>query len=127
MPWTHWMQKIAVTALVLVAVFCGGVVAQDNIESKKIDFLISSVEHLTGAKFVRNNSEYDGKEAAAHLRMKLERASGRVQTAEDFIRLCASKSYSTGKPYTIRFSSGETMKSEEFFRKKLKQYTSVER
>jgi hypothetical protein len=45
-----------------------------------------------------------------------------VQTADDFIRLCASKSYVSGKPYMIILSNGKTMKSEEYFRKKLKEY-----
>ena len=114
-----------VTAFVILALFSGAVSAQDNIEKKKIEFLISSVENLKGAKFIRNGSEYDGKEAAEHLRMKLQKAGGKVQTADDFIRLCASKSFITGKPYMIRSSDGKTIKSEEYFREKLKEYYST--
>jgi hypothetical protein len=95
--------------------------AQENIEKKKIEFLISSVENLKGAKFIRNGSEYDGKQAAEHLRMKLQNALV-VETADDFIRLCASKSSVSGKPYMIRLPDGKTIKSEEYFRKKLKEY-----
>jgi hypothetical protein len=114
----------------LIAVFafltlCSGVVsARDTGEIKKIDFLISSVENLKGTKFIRNGSEYTGKEAAEHLRMKLKNAGKRVQTAEDFIRLCASKSYISGKPYMVRTSDGKSIKSEEYFREKLKEYNS---
>jgi hypothetical protein len=54
--------------------------------------------------------------------MKLQIAGGKVQTADDFIRLCASKSFITGKPYMIRLSAGKTIKSEEYFREKLKEY-----
>ena len=117
------MKNILVTAFVILALFTGAVSAQDNIEKKKIEFLISSVENLKGAKFIRNGSEYDGKEAAAHLRMKLQNALV-VETADDFIRLCASQSYISGKPYMIRLSDGKTIKSEEYFRKKLKEYNS---
>jgi hypothetical protein len=117
------MKNILVTAFVILALFTGAVSAQDNIEKKKIEFLISSVENLKGAKFIRNGSEYDGKEAAEHLRMKLQNALV-VETADDFIRLCASKSYISGKPYMIRLSDGKTIKSEEYFRKKLKEYYS---
>ena len=117
------MKNILVTAFVILALFTGAVSAQDNIEKKKIEFLISSVENLKGAKFIRNGSEYDGKEAAAHLRMKLQNALV-VETADDFIRLCASQSYISGKPYMIRLSDGKTIKSEEYFRKKLKEYYS---
>ena len=117
------MKKILVAAFVILALFCGAVSAQDNIEKKKIEFLLSSVENLKGAKFIRNGSEYDdGKAAADHLRMKLKTAGSRVKTADDFIRLCASQSYITGKPYMIRLSNGKTIKSEEYFREKLKEY-----
>ncbi|MGD0169422.1 MAG: DUF5329 family protein [Smithella sp.] len=117
------MKKILVAAFVILALFPGFLRAQDNIEKKKIEFLLSSLENLKGAIFIRNGSEYDdGKAAAAHLRMKLQYAGSRVQTADDFIRLCASRSYITGKPYMIRLSNGKTIKSEEYFREKLKEY-----
>ena len=119
------MKSILISACVILALFSGTVSAQDNIEKKKIEFLISSVENLKGAIFIRNGSEYDGKAAAEHLRMKLKNAGGHVQTADDFIRLCASQSYITGKPYMIRLSNGKTIKSEEYFREKLKAFDST--
>jgi hypothetical protein len=119
-----WVASFVVLAVVL-ALFSGVVNAQDNIEKKKIDFLISSVENLKGAKFIRNGTEHDGKEAAEHLRMKLQNDVGQVKTADDFIRLCASKSYISGKPYLIRSSDGKTIKSEQYFREKLKEYNST--
>jgi hypothetical protein len=120
------MKKILIAAFVILAIFSVAVSARDNIEKKKIEFLLSSVENLKGAMFIRNGSEYDdGKAAAAHLRLKLKNAGGKVQTADDFISLCASKSYFTGKPYMIRFSNGETIKSEEYFREKLKEYCAT--
>jgi hypothetical protein len=115
-------RNIAVTALILVTLLVGMVSAGDDREGRRIDYLISSVERLAGTKFVRNGSEYDGRQAADHLRMKRKRAGGRVQTAEDFIRLCASKSYLSGKPYTIRFADGKTIESEKYFRAQLKKF-----
>jgi hypothetical protein len=118
------MKSIWVTSFVVLALFSGVVNAQDNSEKKKIEFLISSVENLKGAKFIRNGTEHDGKEAAEHLRMKLQNDVGKVKTADDFIRLCASKSYISGKPYLIRSSDGKTIQSEQYFREKLKEYNS---
>jgi len=110
-----WVATFAILALLSVTAS-----AQDHTEKMKIEFLISSVESLKGAKFIRNGSEHDAKDAAGHLRMKLQRAGNRVQTAEDFIRLCASKSYTSGQPYMMRLPDGKTMKSEIYFREKLK-------
>ena len=59
------------------------------------------------------------------LRMKLQKAGSKVQTADDFISLCASKSFISGKPYMIKSSDGKTVKSEEYFREKLKEYNST--
>jgi hypothetical protein len=67
------MKSILVTSFVVLTIFSGAVFAQDNIEKKKIEFLISSVE----------------------------------------------------KPYMIRSSDGNIMKSEEYFLEKLKEYKST--
>jgi hypothetical protein len=119
------MKNISIMACVILALFSVAVRAQDTIEIKKIEFLLSSLENIHGAKFIRNGTEYDGKQAVEHMRMKLKQAGGKVQTADDFIRLCASKSFITGKPYMIRFFDGKTIKSEDFLREKLKEYHTV--
>lgn len=118
------MRNILISTFVILALFFGTVSAQDNTEKNKIEFLISSVETLKGSIFIRNGSEYNGQEAAKHLRLKLQRAGSHVQSADDFIRLCASESYLSGKPYMIRLPHGETVKAEEYFRKRLKEYKS---
>ena len=120
-----FVKNIVVIALAVLVLFAGAVSAQDTIEKKKIEFLISVVENLKGAQFIRNGTEYNGKEAAEHLRVKLQKAGDRVRTADDFIRLCAAKSLLSGKPYMIRSSDGKTIKSEEFFREKIKEYNAT--
>jgi hypothetical protein len=57
--------------------------------------------------------------------MKLQNSGGKVKAADDFIKLCASKSFITGKPYMIRLSDGKTIKSEKYFQEKLKEYYST--
>src|SRR3982750_2509568 len=66
-------------------------------EQQKIQALISSIETLKGAVFIRNGSEYDGKKAADHMRAKLKYAGDKIQTAEEFIDELASKSSMSGK------------------------------
>jgi hypothetical protein len=121
------MRQKLVTAFAFLALLSGVVSAQDPTERKKIEFLIYSVETLKGATFIRNGIEYDGKKAGEHLRMKLRNAGGRVQTADDFIRICGSKSIVTGKPYMIRLADGKTITAEDYFRERLKEYSSAEK
>jgi hypothetical protein len=51
-------------------------------------------------------------------------AGKKVKTAEDFIKYCASKSSITGEPYLMRFADGTTVKSEVYFRDKLKTFAT---
>jgi hypothetical protein len=39
------MRKILITAFVIIAIFSAAVSAQDNIEKKKIEFLIASIQN----------------------------------------------------------------------------------
>jgi hypothetical protein len=89
-------------------------------EQQKIDALIHAVEVLPDAKFIRNGSVHDGKEAAEHLRKKRRYAGDRIKTADDFIVCCASRSSVSGTPYQIRFANGETVDAATFFRAELK-------
>ena len=118
-------SKTIITSLLVALLSLAPILAhaQDPIESIKIQFLITSVETLEGAKFIRNGAEYDALAASKHLRLKLRTVGDKVKTAEDFINFCASKSSLTGAPYMIKFADGTTVKSETFFRKKLKAFT----
>ena len=117
-------SSLIIIAMLLLVALCSGIAwALSDLETRRIDYLIASVETLNGAKFVRNGKEYDGKKAASHLRLKLKNTADKVQSAEDFIEICASKSYLSGQPYLIVFPDGKTMPTGEFFRKKLKGYT----
>ena len=108
--------------MVLISFVVVRAYAQDSREAAKIQYLIASVEALEGAKFIRNGSEYDARSASNHLRLKLKNAGNQVKTAEDFIKFCGSKSSMTGEPYLIRLADGTTVKSEVFFKDKLKTF-----
>jgi hypothetical protein len=107
-------------ALLSLSLIGGYVYAQDSSEAAKIRYLIGSAEALQGVMFLRNGGEYDAGKAADHLRLKLKKAGGRVKTAEDFIRLCGSKSSISGEAYRMRFPDGTNMNAETFFRVRLK-------
>lgn len=78
-------------------------------ETAKINALISHVETLQDATFIRNGSDYSAKNAAKFLRGKWDANKNEIATAKDFIEKAATKSSTTGKPYLIKLKdSGET-------------------
>ena len=97
-----------------------GTVVPHMTEAAKIQALIASVEHLQGATFIRNGSEYDAKAAADHLRQKLDYAGHRIKTAEQFIDKLATSSSMTGIPYKIRYANGTTVESAVYFHEQLR-------
>jgi Family of unknown function (DUF5329) len=111
--------------LVLVLLTMGVPASADpaaDLETRKIEFLITAVATLPGAEFIRNGTAYGAKAAADHLRRKLHAAGSRVATANDFIRVCATASSTTGSPYQIRFEDGRTVTAEAFLRQKLVEF-----
>jgi len=74
-------------------------------EQAKIDALLDRIR-ASDAIFIRNGVEYDGKQAASHLKTKLFFAGSRVQTAKDFVLGVASHSEESGLPYEIRPKEG---------------------
>jgi hypothetical protein len=96
-------------------------------EAQRIEYLIRSVEQLSNAKFIRNGSAHDAQAAADHLRLKLRQAGGRCKTADDFIRVCGSRSSVSGQPYEIEFADGTLLTSEAFLRAKLKELETRKR
>jgi hypothetical protein len=118
------MKSISLVLMVLLSLVSACAYAQDFSETARIQYLIASVEALEGAKFIRNGREHDARSASDHLRLKLKVAGNKVKTAEDFIKFCASKSSITGEPYLMRFADGTTVKSEVFFRDKLKSFAT---
>jgi hypothetical protein len=91
-------------------------------ENARIQYLLASIETLTGAEFIRNGAAYDAQAAADHLRLKLRSAGSRVKTAEDFIVHCATQSSMSGEPYQIRFADGRVISSAAFLHQKLVEF-----
>ena len=94
--------------------------AAEPVEKAKIETLISHIQGLENATFVRNGSDYSGANAAKFLRAKWERHDKEVQTAADFIAKVASASGTSGKPYVIRFKDGKETPCGEYLTALLK-------
>lgn len=87
----------------------------DLSEQGKISYMLDVIG-TSKVIFVRNGVEYSGKEAEAHLQMKLRTAGPAIQTADDFIDKIASHSLITGKPYYVEFPDGSRIESEKWLR-----------
>lgn len=88
-------------------------------ETERIESLIQHVETLEGAVFIRNGEEHDCTAAAKHMRDKWNWKKKEIETAEDFIRVAATKSSMSGEVYRIRFKDGHEEKCGEYLRKQL--------
>jgi hypothetical protein len=88
-------------------------------EKEKIEYLVSHIESMKDATFVRNGKEYDARTAALFLRGKWQTNKDKVRTAEDFIESIASRSSTTGKPYSIRMKNGKEIECGDYLRKTL--------
>ena len=89
-------------------------------EKAKIEALISHIQGLKDATFVRNGSEYSAANAAKFIRAKWERNEKDIKTATDFIAKAASTSSTSGKPYLIRFKDGKETPCGEYLTAQLK-------
>ena len=73
--------------------------AQDSANlATTIKYLLSFVEN-SECTYIRNDKAYTAKEAVSHMKRKYAHFRDDIKTPEDFIRLSASKSLISGKPY----------------------------
>ena len=81
--------------------------AEESLE-QTIDYLLHHIE-TSKVTFIRNGKEHAPAEAVSHIKEKYEYFKEEIKTPEDFIRLSASKSLLTGKPYLVRTPDGKEM------------------
>ena len=89
-------------------------------EKDKINYLLNKVENLDQAKFWRNGSYYAASKAVSHMKLKWRRQSDDIKTAEDFIRLAATKSSLSNRYYKIKFKDGTEKRNCDYLREELK-------
>jgi hypothetical protein len=107
---------------VRVAILAGSMLAAaaDASTADEIQHLLDYIGG-SGCTFVRNGVESDGAAARKHVATKYGYAGNRVRSAEDFIRLAASRSGITGEPYVVRCGSARSL-SEDWLMDELRRY-----
>lgn len=86
-----------------------------------ISYLLSYVEK-SDCIFIRNKREHTAQQAAHHMQRKYDHFKSEIKTPEDFIRLTATKSLISGKPYRVKLKTGEVIASETWLLKALEVY-----
>lgn len=102
-------------ALILIAgmLAANAALAETPVETKaEVTHLLQAVEK-SECRFNRNGSWYDAKSARKHLASKFEYLDKKdlLPTAESFIKLGASASSSSGKPYQMACEGKQPMTS----------------
>lgn len=117
-----------ISLLLLLTLFTSFCYADPVVEQKKIQFLINHIAK-SEVRFIRNGSEYSAKEAASHLKMKLNNAQNSwfapdksKWTAVMFIEKIASKSSMSGKPYQIKLKTGKLVNSGDWLKAALESF-----
>jgi len=69
--------------------------------------------------FIRNGDEHSGKDAAKHMQRKFDHYKKKIDSAERFIELSATKSSMSGKLYQIRCPNEKEVSSKTWLLKEL--------
>ena len=115
----HWRQLNArVLMAMALALGSGALPAATgaNVVDREVAGLMGALE-ASDCQFNRNGTWYDGRRASSHLRRKYQhvRSRGALPDTETFIRLAASRSSVSGKPYRVRCGSEAAMPSQAWF------------
>jgi len=106
--------------IVLLCVFAEATEAGESLE-QTISYLLDYVAK-SDATFIRNGQTHTPQEAVSHIKAKYEHFKNEIKTPEDFIRLAASKSLLTGKPYLVRTPDGRETHLDVWLTDALKEY-----
>jgi Family of unknown function (DUF5329) len=109
-----------VIALIFLSMSAGQMRAAESLD-ESIKFLLDYVAK-SDATFIRNGQKHTPQEAVSHIKAKYEHFKSEIKTSEDFIRLAASKSLLTGKPYLVRAPDGKEIRLDVWLADGLREY-----
>jgi hypothetical protein len=98
------------------------------LRGEQIDTVDKTVLHLidhvaeSGLTFIRNNDRYPAVEAAEHMNKKYQHFRKDINTPEDFIERCASRSLLSGKAYLVINEQNEHVRTSEWLELELADY-----
>lgn len=112
-----------ITVSLIISLFSFSATGQTKTE-EEVQHLLQYISN-SGCIFIRNDIEYPAKEAAQHIQRKYNHMKDRTKTADQVIKYAASESSFSGKPYMIKCSGKEPIKSAEWLTEELMKYRSL--
>lgn len=115
------MRDRAVGLVTILVCSVAAVAATPSARTRfELDSLVAALRN-SGCSFERNGTWHDAGAAADHLQKKREflQGKGRIATAEDFIRLGATGSSMSGKPYLVRCPDAPVVPSRTWLERRL--------
>lgn len=118
---TPYLKSIRLLLLVGLAMVMPVHATPNAQDSATIEYLINYVSE-SDMVFERNFSKYKSDRAASHIRKKYDHFLDDIDSPEEFIELCASKSLMTGSEYNVTDPAGVTIKSRDWLLGELDNY-----
>ena len=107
--------------LASLVVSAGGWSKPPENAASAIQYLLKYVAD-SGLIFIRNSENHDATDAAKHMNDKYQHYQEKIETPEDFIKLCASKSLITGNPYLVIMEDGNQVRTDAWLKRALASY-----
>ena len=123
------MRRAAAIVLIAALTFASSFTLAENVAPR--EDLSQTIRHLldfvanSDCVFFRNGRAHTAKEAAAHIGAKYNYYKHEIKTAEDFIRLAATKSEFSGRPYMVKTADGKEISSAEWLGQALSDYRAA--
>ncbi len=109
----------------ILLLFSFSLFAQDKMHNE-INHLLNYVK-TTQCVYVRNGDKHDGPDAMNHIKRKYDYFEDEIYSAEDFIRLSATKSTMSGKKYHIKCPGKTEVESGRWMLDELAYYRKTEK
>ncbi|MDJ0829306.1 MAG: DUF5329 family protein [Desulfobacterales bacterium] len=87
----------------------------------EIDHLVDFINR-SDCVFIRNGREHSPEEASKHILRKYDHFKKKIETAEQFVELCATKSTMSHQFYTIACKGKPNIKSKDWLMNELKRF-----
>ncbi|WHI45605.1 DUF5329 family protein [Microbulbifer sp. JMSA004] len=115
------MIKSLSNSLTILSLSMLPALVQADTATKEINHLMEFVS-ASECTFIRNDSKHTSQEAVEHMEKKYKYFSNKIVSAEDFIKLSASASTFSGKPYHIQCADQPKEESQQWLLDELARY-----